>query len=104
MDPNKDEKHANVDAIEKELDSSSFLEEVDALRLSLRGFKLTAAITFVTGTGFTLFGSCTFFLTRYQILLTLGVQFRYDQGVMSSLLTARQVSICVLEHPKLVTK
>ncbi|KAF4619794.1 hypothetical protein D9613_005153 [Agrocybe pediades] len=55
---------------EKEIDSSSFLEEVEAHRLSLRGAKLTAAIAFVTGTGFTLFG--------------------YDQGVMSSLLTAKQ--------------
>ncbi|KAG1897588.1 general substrate transporter [Suillus fuscotomentosus] len=37
---------------------------------SLRGHKLTAAVTFVAGTGFTLFG--------------------YDQGVMSSLLTGNQ--------------
>ncbi|KAF4574853.1 hypothetical protein EYR36_006204 [Pleurotus pulmonarius] len=37
---------------------------------SLRGRKLTAALAFVTGTGFTLFG--------------------YDQGVMSALLTAKQ--------------
>lgn len=37
-------------------DGSSFLTEVESLRLSLRGPRLTAAIAFVTGTGFTLFG------------------------------------------------
>ncbi|KDR83872.1 hypothetical protein GALMADRAFT_236332 [Galerina marginata CBS 339.88] len=51
-------------------DTSSFLAEVNSLRLSLRGPKLTTAIAFVTGTAFTLFG--------------------YDQGVMSSLLTEKQ--------------
>lgn len=40
-----------------EIDSTAFNAEVDSLRLSLRGRKLTAAIAFVTGTGFTLFGS-----------------------------------------------
>ncbi|CAA7259650.1 unnamed protein product [Cyclocybe aegerita] len=55
---------------ERQTDSPAFNAEVDALRLPLRGRKLTAAIAFVTGTGFTLFG--------------------YDQGVMSSLLTAKQ--------------
>ena len=44
---------------EKEIQSASalFMEEADApLRLSLRGRKLTIAIAFVTGAGFTLFG------------------------------------------------
>ncbi|KAF9534794.1 general substrate transporter [Crepidotus variabilis] len=51
------------------IDSSEFNASVEAHRLALRGPYLTAAIAFVTGTGFTLFG--------------------YDQGVMSSLLTAK---------------
>ncbi|KAI0321836.1 general substrate transporter [Amylostereum chailletii] len=45
-------------------------EEIQAHAPSLRGRKLTAAIAFISGTGFTLFG--------------------YDQGVMSALLTAGQ--------------
>jgi hypothetical protein len=36
--------------------SATFVEEVDSLRLTLRGRKLTMAIAFVAGTGFTLFG------------------------------------------------
>ncbi|KAF8639635.1 hypothetical protein AX17_000900 [Amanita inopinata Kibby_2008] len=51
-------------------DTPAFESEVASHRLTLRGTKLTVALAFVTGTGFTLFG--------------------YDQGVMSSLLTARQ--------------
>lgn len=39
-----------------EIHSSTFMEEVDSLRLTLRGRKLTVAIAFVTGAGFTLFG------------------------------------------------
>ncbi|KAH9928044.1 general substrate transporter [Amylocystis lapponica] len=45
-------------------------EEVEAAMPSLRGRRLTAALAFVAGTGFTLFG--------------------YDQGVMSALLSANQ--------------
>ncbi|KAF9482501.1 general substrate transporter [Pholiota conissans] len=57
-------------AVQIEVNSSAFEAEVASTHISLRGRKLTAAIAFVTGTGFTLFG--------------------YDQGVMSSLLTAKQ--------------
>jgi hypothetical protein len=39
-----------------EIHSATFMEEVDSLRLTLRGRKLTIAIAFVTGAGFTLFG------------------------------------------------
>ena len=39
-----------------EIHSAMFMEEVDSLRLTLRGRKLTIAIAFVTGAGFTLFG------------------------------------------------
>ncbi|RDB22798.1 Sugar transporter STL1 [Hypsizygus marmoreus] len=53
--------------------SPEFEAEVTAHHLSLRGKYLTVALAFVTGTGFTLFG--------------------YDQGVMSSLLTAKQVGV-----------
>ncbi|KAF8192485.1 general substrate transporter [Pholiota molesta] len=56
--------------VQIEVDSPAFEAEVASTHMSLRGRKLTAAIAFVTGTGFTLFG--------------------YDQGVMSSLLTAKQ--------------
>ncbi|KAK0468428.1 general substrate transporter [Desarmillaria tabescens] len=47
-----------------------FEKEVASYDFKLRGRKLTAAIAFISGTGFTLFG--------------------YDQGVMSALLTANQ--------------
>ncbi|KAI1796243.1 general substrate transporter [Ganoderma leucocontextum] len=50
--------------------SPDFAAEVEAAAPLLRGPMLTAAIAFVAGTGFTLFG--------------------YDQGVMSALLTAKQ--------------
>ncbi|EGO01349.1 hypothetical protein SERLA73DRAFT_134717 [Serpula lacrymans var. lacrymans S7.3] len=50
--------------------SSDFDAEVASKTLSLRGFWLKAALTFVSGTGFALFG--------------------YDEGVMSALLTAGQ--------------
>ncbi|KZP12128.1 general substrate transporter [Athelia psychrophila] len=49
---------------------SAFNTEVESHYLSLRGKRLTAALAFITGTGFTLFG--------------------YDQGVMSALLSAPQ--------------
>lgn len=39
-----------------EILSATFMDEVDSLRLTLRGRKLTVAIAFVTGAGFTLFG------------------------------------------------
>ena len=39
-----------------EIHSATFMEEVDSLRLTLRGRKLTVAIAFVAGAGFTLFG------------------------------------------------
>lgn len=37
-------------------DSPEFEEEVKSHALTLRGRRLTAALAFVTGTGFTLFG------------------------------------------------
>ncbi|KAK0206623.1 general substrate transporter [Desarmillaria ectypa] len=51
-------------------ESADFEKEVASYEFKLRGRKLTAAIAFISGTGFTLFG--------------------YDQGVMSALLTANQ--------------
>ncbi|KAF8915880.1 general substrate transporter [Mucidula mucida] len=51
-------------------DSTQFEDEVASYPQRLHGAKLTAAIAFISGTGFTLFG--------------------YDQGVMSALLTANQ--------------
>ncbi|KAK0242845.1 general substrate transporter [Armillaria nabsnona] len=51
-------------------DTPEFEKDVASYHLKLRGRKLTAAIAFISGTGFTLFG--------------------YDQGVMSALLTANQ--------------
>ncbi|TBU46597.1 general substrate transporter [Dichomitus squalens] len=50
--------------------SPDFAAEVEAAAPLLKGPRLTAAIAFVAGTGFTLFG--------------------YDQGVMSALLSAKQ--------------
>ena len=74
-----------------EIHSVTFMEEVDSLRLSLRGRKLTIAIVFVTGAGFTLFGCESLHVSK---LLTSHVRYSsYDQGVMSSLLTAKQVRI-----------
>ncbi|KAK0491097.1 general substrate transporter [Armillaria novae-zelandiae] len=51
-------------------DTADFEKDVASYDFKLRGRKLTAAIAFISGTGFTLFG--------------------YDQGVMSALLTANQ--------------
>jgi len=42
--------------LDSPLNPSEFFADVESHRLSLRGHKLTAAIAFVTGTGFTLFG------------------------------------------------
>lgn len=70
---------------------SNFADEVQAAsdRMKLRGRKLTATLSFVAGTGFILFGSV--FLIRICSSL---IQFlRYDQGVMSALLTANQVCV-----------
>ncbi|KAF9452432.1 general substrate transporter [Macrolepiota fuliginosa MF-IS2] len=53
-----------------DVESEDFKREVEAYGSPLRGNRLTWAIAFVTGTGFTLFG--------------------YDQGVMSALLSAGQ--------------
>lgn len=41
---------------QKDYDSPEFEAEVASHALSLRGKKLTVALAFVTGTGFTLFG------------------------------------------------
>ncbi|PSR71816.1 hypothetical protein PHLCEN_2v12317 [Hermanssonia centrifuga] len=57
-------------------DSLDFEAAVLAASPRLRGRKLTAALAFVAGTGFTLFG--------------------YDQGVMSALLTAKQEIGCLI--------
>ncbi len=50
------EKSAGVLLKVVEFDSPAFQAEVESLKLPLRGRLLTAAIAFVTGTGFTLFG------------------------------------------------
>ncbi|EGO21402.1 hypothetical protein SERLADRAFT_373197 [Serpula lacrymans var. lacrymans S7.9] len=65
-----DEKKTQHEEIEISRQSLDFDAEVASHALSLRGTKLSVAIAFVAGTGFTLFG--------------------YDQGVMSALLTAGQ--------------
>ncbi|KAG7449357.1 general substrate transporter [Guyanagaster necrorhizus] len=70
-------------------DASDFEKDVASYDFKLRGRKLTAAIAFISGTGFTLFG--------------------YDQGVMSALLTANQFDkvfpqvIVNSAHPKHAT-
>ena len=61
--------------IPKHYESAEFEEEVASYQHRLRGTKLTAAIAFITGTGFTLFG--------------------YDQGQFSSSLP---VAINALYH------
>lgn len=70
--------------------------DVEKHALSLRGRTLTASLAFVAGTGFTLFGYA-FPIERVRVLLelirwnsTLYIH-RYDQGVMSALLTTGQV-------------
>ncbi|EIW82414.1 general substrate transporter [Coniophora puteana RWD-64-598 SS2] len=66
------EKHASGENTDhRHLELAGITEkEVQSYHMKLRGRKLTAALAFVAGTGFTLFG--------------------YDQGVMSALLTANQ--------------
>ncbi|KAI0720264.1 general substrate transporter [Cerioporus squamosus] len=64
------EKKARANARVGDASQSDFDAEVAAAAPRLRGPALTAAIAFVAGTGFTLFG--------------------YDQGVMSALLSAKQ--------------
>lgn len=78
---------SNGTSSEAEIHSATFMAEVDSLRLALRGRKLTIAIAFVTGTGFTLFGCEGFHFQSPNFQLWLS---SYDQGVMSSLLTAKQ--------------
>lgn len=68
---------------------SVFDAEVESHRLTLRGKKLTAALAFVAGTGFTLFGSVIFIFMPCASHWI--VHPSYDQGVMSALLTAPQV-------------
>lgn len=51
-----DEKSVGVLLKVVEFDSPAFQAEVESLKIPLRGRSLTAAIAFVTGTGFTLFG------------------------------------------------
>ncbi|KAF8076264.1 general substrate transporter [Lyophyllum atratum] len=70
-----------------DFDTPEFHAEVASYALSLRGRKLTAALAFVTGTGFTLFGHAE------PIFHPKSHNTNYDQGVMSSLLTAKQFLI-----------
>jgi hypothetical protein len=42
-----------------------FDADVERYHLTLRGKKLTAALAFVAGTGFTLFGCCLYLLPSY---------------------------------------
>lgn len=59
----------------------------------LRGKVLTFALACVAGTGFTLFGcEIIYFYPKPKLKY-----YRYDQGVMSALLTARQVHF---PHPQ----
>lgn len=69
---------------------SDFDAEVAAAAPRLRGPALTAAIAFVAGTGFTLFGYVIMFRTHSENGISLPVTARYDQGVMSALLSAKQ--------------
>jgi len=71
-----------------DFESEEFKQQVESHKLSLCGRKLTWAIAFVTGTGFTLFGcaSMIYGVPRYSF------GYRYDQGVMSALLTSNQES------------
>ena len=83
--PSKSESH------EKFQHTAAFETEVAAAAPRLSGHKLTAAIAFVAGTGFTLFGYASM-LTSSSAPGILTGPTRYDQGVMSALLTAKQVS------------
>lgn len=62
------EKHENQEFENKPL--SDFDAEVERHHLSLRGKKLTAALAFVAGTGFTLFG-CVCYLGHAKVQLCL---------------------------------
>ena len=81
--------------LESHCHSPEFEAEVASHALSLRGTKLTLVLSFVTGTGFTLFG-CVF--NYLNLRVSLNECFSYDQGVMSSLLTARQVCLPKDKH------
>lgn len=72
--------------------TSEYEDAVRAAAPQLRGHKLTAALAFVAGTGFTLFGCVTDLHMRITGSSFHLAEFRYDQGVMSALLTAKQVS------------
>ncbi|KAI0033759.1 general substrate transporter [Vararia minispora EC-137] len=67
--PLSTEKHDENNVYDSQPDGN-FAEQLTAASPRLRGRKLTTAISFIAGTGFTLFG--------------------YDQGVMSALLTSGQ--------------
>lgn len=55
--PSQDEDDEDItSASQPDYESAEFESEVESHRLSLRGRKLTVALAFVTGTGFTLFG------------------------------------------------
>ena len=70
--------------------------EIHAAKPYLRGRALTAALAFVAGTGFTLFGYAIKLLAYDWTLLS---NLRsYDQGVMSALLTAGQVRTLSQTH------
>lgn len=72
----------------------AFEAQLQAVAPSLRGRRLTAALAFVAGTGFTLFGCAAF--SSFPASIT--DSRRYDQGVMSALLSAGQVGFNVLGH------
>ena len=59
----------------------------------LRGRTLTYALTFIAGTGFALFGFVSILRKRGYAYWN-----SYDQGVMSSLLTAQQVNVHFYEE------
>ena len=62
-----DEKSVGVLLKVVDFDSPAFQAEVESLKLPLRGRLLTAAIAFVTGTGFTLFGCvCSYVRCDYS--------------------------------------
>ena len=61
--------------------------DVDNYAPRLRGKILSFCLAFVAGTGFTLFGYVVFAFELSLGLLLILLPYRYDQGVMSSLLT-----------------
>ena len=52
-------------------DHSDFEADVERYHLTLRGKKLTVALAFVAGTGFTLFGCCLYLLQIAILRLTM---------------------------------